>query len=502
MVRRHIWTERGAIPPKHRLTESLRFAVSTMSGLALHIPIEDLLVPPSAYLTDRRKSPNIHAPYASGRRAFAVKQPLHIAADGSLRLPRVLREATSFVLMDDNVKTSGIFSINARAQTVEILREAYDRGQKFIVWKESNTVLASSHRSERTGEVWVDELDQTEGYELQAAAALIKLWYKELVEPIFPTSCYQALEKYYGDSDISLEPSQLLAMLSMDDGWSLITNKTSKHILVMHLLPLLSRVSEFSDWNQMTPDNLGVCFAPSLLHGPDPIADLKLSAIIRRILVAMIMHWKRLEPLLNTSFEKFEESLRMPEAIEDREDPLEEAQTKQSSDLDAQVSGITLMDNEDGDEDEEGSPPPLPPRPRAVTVHESLFNTTNPFDSSLEKAPIPANANAAQRTGSVDEAVSNGISPVRRKPAPALLPLPRYSTIVNDRPAAFQSIQYYNTVPVEEAEYGEVYYENRLPMYHEGVSRYEEPTRAAPSPPPGAGQSIQRKPLPKTASGV
>ncbi|KAK3171169.1 hypothetical protein OEA41_003253 [Lepraria neglecta] len=418
------------------------------------------------------------------------------------RLPRVLREATSFVLMDNNIKTSGIFRINARAQTVEILREAYDRGQKFIVWKEINTVLASSHRRERTGEVWVDELDQTEGYELQAAAALIKLWYKELVEPIFPTSCYQALEKYYGNPDISLEPSQLLAMLSMDDEWSLITNKTSKHILIMHLLPLLSRVSEFSDWNQMTPDNLGVCFAPSLLHGPDPIEDLKLSTIIRRILVAMIMHWKILEPVLNTSFEKFEESLRMPEAIEDREDPLEEAQTKQSSDLDTQVSGITLMDNEDGDEDEEGSPPPLPPRPRAATVHESLFNATSRFDFSLERGPSPANADAAQRTGSVDEAVSNGISPVRRKPAPALLPLPRYSTIVNDRPAAFQSIQYYNTVPVEEEEYGEVDYENRLPMYHEGVSMYKEPARAAPSPPPGAEQSIQRKPLPKTASGV
>ena len=415
----------------------------------------------------------------------------------------MLREATSFVLMDDNIKTSGIFRVNARAQTVEILREAYDRGQKFIVWKEINTVLASSHRRERTGEVWVDELDQMEGYDLQAAAALIKFWYKELIEPIFPTSCYQALEKYYGNPDISLEPSQLLAMLSMDDEWSLITNKTSKHILIMHLLPLLSRVSEFSDWNQMTPDNLGVCFAPSLLHGPDPIEDLKLSTIIRRILVAMIMHWKKLEPVLNTSFEKFEESLRMPEAIEDREDPLEEAQTKQSSDLDTQVSGITLMDNEDSDEDEEGSPPPLPPRPRVATVHESLFNATNPFDSSLEKkGPNPANADAAQRTGSVDEAVSNGISPVRRKPAPALLPLPRYSTIVNDGPAAFQSIQYYNTVPVKEEEYSEVDYETGLPIYHEGVSMYEEPARAAPSPPPGAEQSIQRKPLPRTASGV
>lgn len=484
------------------LTSSISNSVSTLSGLALHIPIEDLLVPPSAYLTDRRKSPDIHAPYASGHRAFTVKQPLHTAADGSLRLPRVLREATSFVLMDENIKTLGIFRINARAQTVEILREAYDRGQKFIVWKENNIVLASSHRKEGAGEVWVEELDQAEGYELQAAAALIKLWYKELREPIFPMSCYQALEKYYGNINVPLEPSQLFAMLSMDDDWSLLTNNTSKYILIMHLLPLLSKVSEFSDWNQMTPDNLAVCFAPSLLHGPDPIEDLKLSTIIRRILVAMVVHWKVLEPILDTSSEKFEESLRMPEAIEDREDPLEEAQMQQSSDLDSQVSGITLMDNEDSDEDEEDSPPPLPPRPRTATVHESLLNATNPPGLSPEGCTGHTSAAPSLRTGSVDESILGSITPVRRKPAPALLPLPRYSTIVNvnDRSAALQGIQYYNTVPVEGEVCEEVNYENALPMYDESVPMYEEPARAAP-PPTVAEQSIQRKPLPKMTSG-
>ena len=475
----------------------LTVTVSTLSGLALHIPIEDLLIPPSAYLTDRRKSPDIHAPYASGRRAFGVKQPLHTAVDGSFRLPRVLRETTTFVLMDDNIKTAGIFRINARAQTVEILREAYDRGQKFIVWKELNTVLASSHRREGVGEVWVEELDQTEGYDLQAAAALIKLWYKELREPIFPTTCYQALEKYYGSPNIVLDPSHLLAMLSMDDEWSPISSKVSKHILIMHLLPLLSRVSQFSDWNQMTPGNLAVCFAPSLLRGPDPIEDLKISIIVRQILVAMVTHWRDLEPLLNSSFEKFEDSLRMPEAVGDREDPLEEAQTKDSFDLDAQVSGITLMDNEESEDDDEGSPPPLPPRPRATTVDESLFTTTSPFDARHEQGTSLANADPFERTGSVDGAIVNGISPVRRKPAPALLPLPRYSTIINDRPAALQGIQYYNTVAPEDDELEETDLENGLPMYHDRFPMYEEPT----SPSPAAEPSIQRKPLPKTASG-
>ncbi len=473
-----------------------------MSGLALHIPIENLLIPPSAYLTDRTKSSDIHAPYVSGRRAFAVKQPLPTSTDGSVRLPRVLREATSFVLMDENIKQEGIFRVSARAQSVEVLRESYDRGQKFIIWKEVGAVLASSDWKEGTGQVWVEDVDQAEGYELHAAAALIKLWYKELTEPIFPPTCYQVLDKFYNDPEVPLEVSQLLAMLSMDDEWTPISNKTSRQILTMHLLPLLSRVSKFQDWNHMSPDNLAVCFAPSLLHGPDPLEDLKLSTIVRRILVAMIEHWKDLEPLLDTSFEKFENSLRMPEAIEDREDPLEESTTEIWSAVEAQVSGITLMDNEDSDDDIEGSLPPLPPRPRAATSFYSPPRATSPIDTGSPDGISPIDAGPFSRTGSADVTSPDGMSPIRRKPAPALLPLPRYSTIINDRPAALQGIQYYNTVAPEDYAYAGTDDMNSLPMYQEGVPIYEESNRNPPSPPATGESSIQRKPLPKTASGT
>ena len=480
----------------------------------------------------------------SGRRAFAVKHPLHIAADGSIRLPRVLREATSFILMDDNIKTAGIFRVSARAQTVEVLREAYDRGQKFIVWKERNTVLASSHRREGVGDVWVEELDQTGGFDLHAAAALIKLWYKELREPVFPPTSYQMLEKYYGEPKLELAPTQLLAMLSMHDGWTPIPNEISRHILTMHLLPLLNKVAEYQDWNQMTPDNLAMCFAPSLLRGPDPIEDLKLSTIVRRILVAMIAHWRYLGPQLNSPPEKFEESLRMPEAIGDREDPLEEAQSNQSLDFETQVSGITLQDNEDSDEADEGSPPPLPPRPRAATVDRETFARNDPFIVASSDRVDVSKLGLSSRTGltstgalndalvihhsgfrtsSVQESVPNGnsassgtyskidgvdagvfhnVSPLRRKPAPTLLPLPRYSTIVTNQPAALQSIQHYNSVLQDDASLRGMRGANDLPVYQEGLQRHYEPASSPKSPLAVNDSFVQRKPLPKTTSGV
>ena len=497
--------------------------VSTLSGLALHMPIEDLLIPPSAYLADRRKSRDIDVPYASGRRAFGVQNPLPASADGSDRLPRVLRETTSFVILDDIIKAEGIFRVNARAQTVEILREAYDRGQKFIVWKEGSTVLASGHYREGTGHVGVGELDYREGYELHVAASLIKLWYKELKEPIFPTSNYQAMEKYYGDPDVPLEVNQLFSMLCVEDEWSPIGSKTSRQILKMHLLPLLSRVAAFQDQNQMSPDNLAVCFAPSLLCGLDVVEELKMSHIVRRILVAMINHWESdLAPLIDTNYETFEKSLRMPQASEDREDPLEEAQKKDSNMV--QSVGITLQDNDDSDEDT-ATHPALPPRPRAATVNVGRAREPSSFD-----------VGSTDTTHSVRGGTSNGISPVRRKPspfdnaplsgvgrtfpvrrkpAPALLPLPHYSSVKSEGPSNTQSVQYSNSVPIDEENVGEesgmtvadgLLYEEQLPVY-DGPRRNSprsltesEMTRRPPTPPPATEPSIDQKSLSKPAT--
>ena len=396
--------------------------VSTLTGLAMHIPIEDLLIPPSAYMADRRRLAHIDAPYARGKRAFDVKQPLSLSSSGSVRLPRVLREGTSFVLMDPLIKTEGIFRMSTRAMTVDILKEAYDRGQKFIVWKEGDAVLTHSHHREGFGDVWVDELDQTEGWELHTAAGLIKQWYKELRDPIFPESCYMGLEKFYRSPDHPLEPSQLLAILSPDTEWSPIS-PTSRTILIMHLLPLLSRINDFAEYNRMTPQNLAVCFAPTLLRSADPIQDVKISAIIQRILEAMIVHWKNhLGIQFDMSVWKFEELLRTPEALADREDPLEETPNPRSS-QETQVTGITLVNNHSSDDDDISSdndssePPPLPPRP---------LIPTSP-DGPGQSEPS---------------------SYFKRKPAPQVHPLPRYSMVIAERPAPMQG--FYNTVPTEE----------------------------------------------------
>ena len=409
-------------------------AVSSLTALALYLPIDDLLIPPSAYLTDRRKMRDIYVPYASGKRAFGVFNPLPLpSSEGSSpRLCRVLRETTTFVVMDSNIKIEGIFRVSPRAQIVEVLREAYDRGQKFIVWRDGEALATWPHHKEGYGDVGIkgDELDYLEGYDAHCAAALIKIWYKELREPVFPQSSYQALKRYYGDPNTPLEATTLLQILAPGVEYSPLT-ETARSILTTHLLPLLSRVAEHAEENKMTAFNLAVCFAPSLLSGPDPFEDIIMSTIIRRILTAMIASWKTdLTPALGLTGQTFEQNLRLPERVEDREDPLQESTNKRSSAeaLDGQKSGIALLDNENGtssssssesddddddddDDDENQSEnrdrPPLPPRPQDATHSANHTNTTDT---------------------------------IRRKPAPPLRTPPRYSIIVSDQAAALARI--------------------------------------------------------------
>ena len=370
----------------------------------MYIPIEDLLIPPSAYLYDRRSSPDIHVPYATGRRAFGVANPMPASSTGAVRLPRVLRESTNFLFIDHNIKTEGIFRISALSTTVDVLKEAYERGQKFIVWREGDCVLTYSHRKEGFGDIMVKDVEQTDGFGIHAAAGLIKRWYAELRDPLFPPNTYSALKRLYGDLRAQIDVSFLHQLISTDA----LLNQTARSILIMHLLPLLSKTSGYQDWNHMTPYNLAVCFAPNLLRGPDPTQDVEMASLVCRILEASILHWKTLQSSCYGADEHlFDELLRAPESVEDREDPLEETHPN-SRRGSSQIDGIILVD-EEIDDDELQTRPPLPPRPGPAIVQ-----------------------------------VQNYSGIVRRKPAPSVPPPPRYSTIIMDSALTTDILPAYN----------------------------------------------------------
>ncbi|KAL8874165.1 MAG: hypothetical protein Q9174_000470 [Haloplaca sp. 1 TL-2023] len=497
-----------------------------LSGWGLKI--EECCVPPTAWEAElkngRNKSLGVgEETEKASKRAFGVTRPLPFPvgcgnATGDdqpePRLPRVLREATSFLLTDDCIKTKGIFRVNAKAVHVEALKDAYDRGQQFTIWAEGSTMLSFPYWREGAGEIIVDELEKKDGFDAHAAAGLIKLWYKELKEPICPPSCYQALRKFYGDESLQLQPESLADMLKSNADWTFLS-PIAKQILRLHLLPMLSKVTDFKEWNQMAAHNLAICFAPTLLRGSDIEEDMKITGIVTRLLGALIENWKtHLAPALDPEGH-FYERLRLPEAIGDREDPLEESDPVALS-LGSQMNGITLIDNDGSgsetphddlddadarpalpfrtrtlvDADDSRHLPPLPPRPRTFSDAEDQRPPLPPRIRSSTIANIPTFSHPSTPWSSGQSSPANGSDhQVKRKPAPTIQPSPRYSTIMGPAPqpnSTLEHVPLYNTVEQSEEEPYGPEPDPELPGY-EAV------------PGPTSRTTIPRKPVPNTS---
>jgi Rho GTPase-activating protein 1 len=373
--------------------------------------IENLLIPSSTYLTDRRVSDDIFVQHASGRRAFGARNAFPTSTTGSTRFPRVLRETTSFVLLEENITSEGLFRVPPHAKLREVLKEAYDRGQKYIVWKDNGVTLpVPPYTNAELQDEILAEVDAKDAYSVFMAAALIKAWYASLRQPIFPTNCYGDLKRLYGDAQDVPDLHRLTDLFSPDSEWSLLPG-LSREIIVRHLLPLLDAISARQEDNKMTAENLAVCFAPALLCGPDQIEDAKMSSIIRRVFTHATEMWPNgLREACGQSPHVFYEELQLPKDEAHWDDPVEEKRnsSQEGASLEEQVSGITLEDNEkpfgvaaspypevSHDKD---MPPPLPPRIR-----------------------VPSSQSSADSA--------------KRKPAPPLQVPPRYSTIISDAPS-------------------------------------------------------------------
>ncbi|KAJ9642299.1 hypothetical protein H2199_004679 [Coniosporium tulheliwenetii] len=376
--------------------------VSTLSALALHLPIEDLLIPHQHIFTiEGCRQTFMHPMPAGGERS-----PL------SSHFLQVQMARPGYLVIPPHAKLKGI------------LREAYDRGQKFVIWKDNHVTYCApvSQPSVDVASV-IDEVDTRDAYSVPLAAGLIKTWYAELREPLFPHSAYRDLKSQFGNPQELPTFDSLRDLISPSSEWSCLPS-LSREIMVRHLLPLLSIVASYEEHNKMTPENLAVCFAPALLCGPDQLEDAKTSSIIRRILTAAIEYWPSgLRDACGVAENALWKDLLPPADPAEYEDPLEDARgsnarEREKSAVDSvheQFTGIVLEDNDSPVQAQ--MPPPLPPRPRAS-------------DDAEPAAPLPRRPQNPISEPSPPATVEEGAT--KRKPAPPVMVPPRYSTIMAD----------------------------------------------------------------------
>lgn len=139
----------------------------------------------------------------------------------------------------------------------------------------------------------------TDASDINSIAGVLKLYLRELREPLFPT--------IYFDHFITL--AQLESKHDIVHGIrKFLQNLPRPVVLVMrYLFAFLNHLSEYSDENMMSAYNLAICFGPTLMRAPEDKDQVQFQNQVNALIENMIMFHEDLFPkdIGGTKYEKY-----------------------------------------------------------------------------------------------------------------------------------------------------------------------------------------------------
>lgn len=245
--------------------------VNTLSQLAEYIDLRQIEIPPEVLQWNMKyekevKLPERPANVAGGSdaaspvpdRVFGLPIQVLMGEKGEKGgLPRVVRDCVEelqrLVQSSDGsrhsgVDTEGIFRKSASSALLQAAQQAYDLGQPVSLsqWNDPNL-----------------------------AAALLKLYFRKLPDPIFPASTYPLIRACPPpQSDSNGETIQYLRGVLLPAIFP-----PSKLILLSYVVELLHLTAQRSERNKMDSTNLATVWGPNLVKSNDPLRDMAICAV-------------------------------------------------------------------------------------------------------------------------------------------------------------------------------------------------------------------------------
>jgi len=141
-------------------------------------------------------------------------------------VPRLLTVLTDAIFKMEGTKTEGIFRVPAFAEEVKSIKEKFDDGNYDVIYKSAN---------------------------VHTPCALMKLWFRELPEPLVPDKFYETA------TETPEKATEIFAQLPA-------SNQKIVTYLISFMHQLLS--PDIVEVTKMSKDNLAMVFAPSVLRCP------------------------------------------------------------------------------------------------------------------------------------------------------------------------------------------------------------------------------------------
>ena len=209
--------------------------------------------------------------------AEALETPSHVQNG----LPIVVAQCLRF-LYEHGLGVEGIFRVPGDRALLNELRTAYDAG---------------------------DRVDLATVRDPHAVASLLKMYLRDLPEPLIPEALYDPLLET--QTDPALAPAAAHARIRE----LLATMPAPNTHVLQHVIAFAAELARHSSTNKMSVENVSLCFGPTLMWrstAPDPLAMLHELASVNSLIRTLIEH-RELLPAAQTPALPVEPSQQQPE---------------------------------------------------------------------------------------------------------------------------------------------------------------------------------------------
>ncbi|KAL0118022.1 hypothetical protein PUN28_009008 [Cardiocondyla obscurior] len=194
----------------------------------------------------------------------------------------------------------GIFRVSGSQVEINNFREWFERGEDPLA-------------------------DVTDASDINSVAGVLKLYLRELREPLFPIIYFEHLMEL-----AQLESKQDFVNKMKE----MIASLPRPVVIVMrYLFAFLNHLSEFSDENMMDPYNLAICFGPTLVPVPEDKDQVQYQNQVNELIKNIITFCEEIFPedIGGTQYEKY--ISREPDDVDVGDSPTEQVQ----EDMDSEV---------------------------------------------------------------------------------------------------------------------------------------------------------------------
>ncbi|XP_044764858.1 SLIT-ROBO Rho GTPase-activating protein 1-like isoform X3 [Coccinella septempunctata] len=151
----------------------------------------------------------------------------------------------------------GIFRVSGSQVEINNFREWFERGEDPLA-------------------------DMTDASDINSVAGVLKLYLRELREPLFPIIYF---EQFMELAQLESKREFISRMKEL-----IMSLPRSVVIVMRYLFAFLNHLSEFSDENMMDPYNLAICFGPTLVPVPDDKDQVQYQNQVNELIKNIIMY--------------------------------------------------------------------------------------------------------------------------------------------------------------------------------------------------------------------